>query len=311
MNRSISAFLKKVMFLAAAITVVACAALSACSNADRQDAAAESTDSAAAESADSSEPESTDDAEPESADSSEPESTDDAVSESADSSEPEGTDDAEPESADSSEPENIVIPEISTGYSEYDALIEKAQNVLIGREDYFEDEIEDNFNFSLCYIYAFYKIYESAGYTLLDLDGNGIEELIFGENGSGAWNGVIYDLYTIVDGELVHVFSGGERNRYYLCEDGSIANEGSDGAADSVDIYYTYEGTEMKLIEAVHFYNGSIYYSTENDYPGYYVEENESMAYREIEWEEVEEIEGKYVYSRIQFNRFIEILQEK
>lgn len=303
MNRSISAFLKKVMFLAAAITVVACAALSACSNADRQDAAAESTDSAAAESADSSEPESTDDAEPESADSSEPEGTDDAEPESADSS--------EPESADSSEPENIVIPEISTGYSEYDALIEKAQNVLIGREDYFEDEIEDNFNFSLCYIYAFYKIYESAGYTLLDLDGNGIEELIFGENGSGAWNGVIYDLYTIADGELVHVFSGGERNRYYLCEDGSIANEGSDGAADSVDIYYTYEGTEMKLIEAVHFYNGSIYYSTENDYPGYYVEENESMAYREIEWEEVEEIEGKYVYSRIQFNRFIEILQEK
>lgn len=216
MNRSISAFLKKAMFLAAAITVVACAALSACSNADRQDAAAESTDSAAAERADSSEPKGTDDAVPERADSSEPESTDDAVSESADSSEPEGTDDAEPESADSSEPEsadssepeNIVIPEISTGYSEYDALIEKAQNALIGREDYFEDEIEDNFNFSLCYIYAFYKIYESAGYTLLDLDGNGIEELIFGENGSGAWNGVIYDLYTIADGELVHVFSG-------------------------------------------------------------------------------------------------------
>lgn len=72
------------------------------------------------------------------------------------------------------------------------------------------------------------------GYALLDLDNDGTDELIIAND---AERQVIYDLYSLVDGKLVHVFNGWDRNSYELREGYRILNIGSNGAASADYVY--------------------------------------------------------------------------
>lgn len=185
----------------------------------------------------------------------------------------------------------------------YEELIAAATACLEGNV-----EKDGNYDFSYL-IYSFGSNMDEDdkahfGYLIEDIDGNGTEELIFGENGSGAWDGVIYDLYTIHDGELVHVFDGWDRNRYYLCENGMIANEGSSASDLSVYAYYVFEGTELHLVEAV-LYNGWKFpdnpwcYSTKTvDYSDL---ENMELINKDQAWAIME----KYVYAQPTFISFV------
>lgn len=146
--------------------------------------------------------------------------------------------------------------------------------------------------------------YGTLGYLIKDIDGNGTDELIFGGNAeeSTSWyDGIIYDIYTISDGELVHVLDGWERNRYFLCENGSIANEGSGSAFDGTHAYFTLKGAELLLIESViwnqdQWANDTYYYTTESQYDT----ENAEI----ISKEQADAIKGKYVYEHIVFIPF-------
>ena len=92
----------------------------------------------------------------------------------------------------------------------------------------------------------------NLGYALKDIDGNGVRELLVGENYDGSEEGtVLYDMYTIRDGELLHVFDGWDRNRYYLCTNGNFINEGSSGAMQSNTAYYIYAKGDMIFIRSV------------------------------------------------------------
>ncbi|MBQ6518089.1 MAG: hypothetical protein IJI14_05170 [Anaerolineaceae bacterium] len=57
---------------------------------------------------------------------------------------------------------------------------------------------------------------KTLGYTFRDVDGNNVDELLFGEMIEDMTGTPLYDMYTIQNGELVHVFDGWDRNRYYL-----------------------------------------------------------------------------------------------
>ena len=72
------------------------------------------------------------------------------------------------------------------------------------------------------------------GYALLDLDNDGTDELIIAND---AERQVMYDLYSLVDGKLVHVFTGWDRNSYELREGYRILNIGSNGAASADYVY--------------------------------------------------------------------------
>lgn len=72
------------------------------------------------------------------------------------------------------------------------------------------------------------------GYALLDLDNDGTDELVIAND---AERQVIYDLYSLVDGKLVHVFTGWDRNSYELREGFHILNIGSNGAASADYVY--------------------------------------------------------------------------
>lgn len=162
----------------------------------------------------------------------------------------------------------IETPLEATDYSGYDELIAEARDVL----ENFDGSYPEKEPFSS----VFYQHwdYETLGYLIKDIDGNGVDELIFGANtdgwDNGSWDGVIYDIYTIVNGQVFHVLDGWERNRYYLCENGCIANEGSSSAFESSYNYYTYSGTELTLVESV------LYYSLQDEEkPWFYTTEDE------------------------------------
>ena len=57
---------------------------------------------------------------------------------------------------------------------------------------------------------------DNVGYALEDLDGDGKEELLISAVSKEASGGMLYDVYTVPNGEVIHVLSGHERNRYYL-----------------------------------------------------------------------------------------------
>ena len=72
------------------------------------------------------------------------------------------------------------------------------------------------------------------GYTLLDVDGNGVDELIVGERSQSDFSlGMIYNLYTLNNGYPRTAINGWVRNAYYLCADGQFLNEWSNGAGNS------------------------------------------------------------------------------
>ena len=75
---------------------------------------------------------------------------------------------------------------------------------------------------------------QHVGYTLIDLDGNGVKELIIAATGTGdSSNRVIYEICTIADHQAITLCMSRARSRYYLCTNSTILNEGSSGAAYS------------------------------------------------------------------------------
>lgn len=76
----------------------------------------------------------------------------------------------------------------------------------------------------ISYLWYFYPVQSlsDAGYMLIDLNDDSVLELItsialLAEEGGFA--GLIYDLYTIMDGKVIWLASSDERDRYYLCAD--------------------------------------------------------------------------------------------
>ena len=98
---------------------------------------------------------------------------------------------------------------------------------------------------------------DSVGYALEDLDGDGKDELLISAVSKDFAGGMLYDVYAAPNGEVIHVLSGHERNRYYLqwLEEGTymIANEASNSAFNSAWYYYTLDGGQLKLSQGVVF----------------------------------------------------------
>ena len=101
---------------------------------------------------------------------------------------------------------------------------------------------------------------------------------------------------------MLHVLNGWERNRFYLCENGMFANEGSSGASNSVRYYYSYTGEGIEFFEAMK-YDGD--YDPDNLY--YFDEDHYGMEGGvPLTNEEVKAIEDKYIKVNIEFTTFID-----
>lgn len=106
------------------------------------------------------------------------------------------------------------------------------------------------------------NILSKEGYAFVDLNEDGVEELLIGWVGNEFWNmdeGYVFAVYTIVDGEVVMAIEGWERCLYVIGEDGYLYQSGSYSAWES---YYTkgkfnpeYEGYLEPVEELYSYYS--------------------------------------------------------
>ncbi len=120
---------------------------------------------------------------------------------------------------------------------------------------------------------------EYIGFAYCDTDKDGIDELYVGSLKDDELKGVIYDIYTMVDGTPTHVLSGTARDRYYVYDEAFIINEFSGGANEYGSKVYGLEpnSTDITLQWATK------YDANENpDQPWF-------IGYSDEEWENVTE----------------------
>lgn len=200
----------------------------------------------------------------------------------------ENTDEPEGEAADEPVEEPVVENEF------YQKLISAVRKCIAGEEV----EMPEEYDFSVA-IHMFPG--DTLGYFIEDIDGDGTEELVIGDTW-GEDHTFIYNIYTMSGGELVRVADGWDRNRYYLCENGMIANEGSSGAANSSYAYFAFDGTKLHLVESIIFDGfkdpeNPWFYSTESVYDAEYAEA--------VSEEQEREILSRYVYKKLSFIPFV------
>lgn len=110
------------------------------------------------------------------------------------------------------------------------------------------------------------KKLSDAGYFLKDLDGNGVPELFVSSLEAGKW-GVFEDLYTYINGKVVHLASGGERYTYHLCSDNTIYYYAAFSANHGSYITYHLNSDKQSLVldEVVAYEGGTYYYGTKEE----------------------------------------------
>ena len=118
----------------------------------------------------------------------------------------------------------------TTGYAAYDALLAEISDLRRSGAS----EAQTDFSHDLLSVNDYYQ---TPGWLLRNLDGDGIPELLLGADW-GDGHSVIFNIYRLDGAKAVRVVDGWNRSRWYLCADGSLANEGSDGASEGTYSYY-------------------------------------------------------------------------
>ena len=98
-----------------------------------------------------------------------------------------------------------------------------------------------------------YDVLNKTGYAYYDVNGDGIEELFIGEITNDNYKGIIYDIYTMVNRTPKHVASGGNRDRYFVCDDYFLCNEYISGALENGWLVYNLVENSTELFPQVGF----------------------------------------------------------
>ena len=130
-----------------------------------------------------------------------------------------------------------------TGYPQYDVVLANICDLRFAGTQGIETEFSSDLLTANDY-------YQTPGWLLRDLDGDGIPELLLGANWDEG-HAVIFNIYRSGGTRAVCVVNGWNRNRWYLCTDGSLANEGSNSAFESSFSYYSYTSGELQHLETL------------------------------------------------------------
>ena len=138
----------------------------------------------------------------------------------------------------------------TTGYAAYDALLAEIADLRrSGASD-----VQTDFSHDLL---SANDYYQTPGWLLRDLDGDGTSELLLGADWGDGY-GVIFNIYRLDGAQAVRVVDGWSRSRYFLCSDGTLAHEWSGGADHWGRTYLRY-GETLLPIESV-FDRGGVWY---------------------------------------------------
>lgn len=136
----------------------------------------------------------------------------------------------------------------TTGYAAYDALLAEISDLRRSGAS----EAQTDFSHDLL---SANDYYQTPGWLLRDLDGDGIPELLLGADW-GDGHSVIFNIYRLDGAKAVRMVDGWNRSRWYLCTDGSLANEGSSSAFESSYSYYRYTSGELQHLETLLYLDG-------------------------------------------------------
>ena len=138
----------------------------------------------------------------------------------------------------------------TTGYAAYDALLAEIADLRrSGASD-----VQTDFSHDLLSVNDYYQ---TPGWLLRDLDGDGTSELLLGADWGDGY-GVIFNIYRLDGAKAVRVVDGWSRSQYFLCSDGTLAHEWSGGADHWGRTYLRYGETLLPL-ESV-FDRGGVWY---------------------------------------------------
>lgn len=122
---------------------------------------------------------------------------------------------------------------------------------LLYRDTKEEKVVKTGSNFEMDYGFDILNV----GYTYVDLDSDGVFELIFGVlHGSYPEDDYVNNFeraYTLVDGKPIKICEGGSRTYYYLGSDGCIYNCGSGGADHNGIWRVHFDASGLKGAESV------------------------------------------------------------
>ena len=105
----------------------------------------------------------------------------------------------------------------TTGYAAYDALLAE----ISGLRRSGASDVQTDFSHDLLSVNDYYQ---TPGWLLRDLDGDGTPELLLGADWGDGY-GVIFNIYRLDGAKAVRVVDGWSRSRYFLCSDGTLAHE--------------------------------------------------------------------------------------
>ena len=137
-----------------------------------------------------------------------------------------------------------------TGYAAYDARLAE----ISGLRRSGASDVQTDFSHDLL---SANDYYQTPGWLLRDLDGDGTSELLLGADWGDGY-GVIFNIYRLDGAQAVRVVDGWSRSRYFLCSDGTLAHEWSGGADHWGRTYLRY-GETLLPIESV-FDRGGVWY---------------------------------------------------
>ena len=178
----------------------------------------------------------------------------------------------------------------ATGYAAYDALLAEISDLRrSGASDMQTDFSHD--------LLSANDYYQTPGWLLRNLDGDGIPELLLGADW-GDGHTVIFNIYCLDGAKAVRVVDGWSRSRWYLCTDGSLAHEGSDGASEGTFSYYRYENGALRHLETVISLDGWLYSDTTDHYVG-------GKGFRPVSEDEANAVRGKYTHETLSFTPFV------
>lgn len=153
----------------------------------------------------------------------------------------------EEETKDPSEDENESSGNLVDAYSEIINMFYR--NISTGWADY---DLDD-WTYGISYMWYDYGVINNlslTGYQLLDINGDGIDELIVGEISDYNGRVSIYDIYTMYDNNVIHLAQKHERDFLDITANQEICISGSGGASYSSKTYYHIEQGKLEPIEA-------------------------------------------------------------
>jgi hypothetical protein len=149
--------------------------------------------------------------------------------------------------------EGTVSEYVDAAYAEQIGRYYTALSEIWEESKYFDNDMS-----ALPYYYYEGEPLDNVGFCYQDLNNDGSVELIIGAIMNAEQDPVVFEIWTLVDGEPVLVAQSGSRNRYFLQffeEENAwyVANEGSNSAANFGTYYLMLVDGNLEVTQGIVF----------------------------------------------------------